>query len=114
MMKNFKQIVKENKKRALSIAVATVFSISGPVGLVGCYNTQNEEDEEEESSTNGSHISSGHSSGWNFFRSGSSQKISPSGDSSGSSGNSKITSGSDSGSSIHSGYSGTKGGSSSS
>ena len=39
-MKDFKEIVKENKKRALSIAVATAFLVSGPLGIAGCYNPQ--------------------------------------------------------------------------
>ena len=39
-MKDFKEIVKENKKRALSIAVATAFLVSGPLGFAGCYNPQ--------------------------------------------------------------------------
>ena len=42
-MKDFREIVKENKKRALSIAVATAFLVSGPLGFAGCYNPQERE-----------------------------------------------------------------------
>ena len=53
-MKDFKEIVKENKKRALSIAVATAFLVSGPLGFAGCYNPQPKEKEEEENGTGSS------------------------------------------------------------
>lgn len=39
-MKDFKQIVKKNKRKALSIAVAAAFFVSGPLGFTGCYNPQ--------------------------------------------------------------------------
>lgn len=107
-MKDFKEIVKKNKKRALSIAVATAFAVSGSLGFAGCYNPEKEDDEEQDNGYSGS---SGYSGGWHgFVGGGSSSGTYSSGDSSGS-GKSSIT---ESSGGESSGYSGLKGGSSSS
>ncbi|WP_026888052.1 hypothetical protein [Clostridium beijerinckii] len=104
-MKDFKQIVKKNKRKALSIAVAATFFVSGPLGFTGCYNPQKEDDEDQDG--NGSSYSGGgHVGGWNSFGSGSSINSDSSGKS-----NASI---SDSSIGKSSGYSGSKGGSSSS
>lgn len=104
-MKDFKKIVKENKKRALSIAVATAFLVSGPLGFAGCYNPQTE-DEEDKDANSANYNGGGHFGGWNIFGG----KSSVTNDSSGNS-KSGIT---DSSIGKSSGYSGVKGGSSSS
>ena len=68
-MKDFREIVKENKKRALSIAVATAFLVSGPFGIAGCYNPQEKQKEEEEGNVSSG---GGYHGGWNSFSGGSS------------------------------------------
>ncbi len=123
-MEDFKKFVKENKKRALAIAVATAFAVSNPLAMTGCKNKElnNEEEEEQQQQQGGSsggyggssggHYSNGRSSGWWFFRGSST----PSSDTNIGSGSSKSSTGKTwstppKGSS---GYSGVKGGSSSS
>jgi len=121
-MEDFKKFVKENKKRALAIAVATAFAVSNPLAMTGCKNKELNQEEEEEQQQGGSsggyggssggHYSNGRSSGWWFFRGSST----PSSDTNIGSGSSKSSTGKSwstppKGSS---GYSGVKGGSSSS
>ncbi|MBE6062963.1 MAG: hypothetical protein E7207_05245 [Clostridium butyricum] len=101
----FKEIIKKNKKRALAIAVATAFSVSGPSVLLGC-NTQKVEEEEEEDNTTSTgtyHSSIGRV--WHSFNNAS--------DNNGKS-IKKASSSNSSGTSVSSGYSGVKGGSASS
>ena len=53
-MKDFRKFVKENKSKALAIAVASAFLVSGPLGIGGCYNPQPKENEEEDENGGGS------------------------------------------------------------
>ncbi|WP_252224205.1 MULTISPECIES: hypothetical protein [unclassified Clostridium] len=95
-MDSFKEIFKKNKKRALSIAIASTFMVTAPNILLGCDNV-NQKDEEE----NGTATSTHNSHVWHSFRSGGSSS-------------SKKSSVTKSSTSKSSGYSGVKGGSSSS
>lgn len=98
-MNNFSKLVKENKKRALSLAIATAFVIANPLGLTGCtsnYDPYKEEEEDEDGSF--------HSS-WHSIKNSSEKK---------SGGKSSYKSKSSSSNSKSSGYSSSRGGKSSS
>ena len=65
--KEIKDIAKGSKKKALAIAVAATFMVSGPLGFAGCYNPQEKEEEEDNGYSSG-----GTSGGWHGFTGGSS------------------------------------------
>ncbi|WP_252250134.1 hypothetical protein [Clostridium sp. ZBS13] len=67
-MDSFKEIFKKNKKRALSIAIASTFMVTAPNILLGCDNVNQKDEEDEEE--NGTATSTHNSHVWHSFRSG--------------------------------------------
>lgn len=122
-MSDINEILKKNKKRALSLAVAAVFSAGIAGNMAGCTkNEKTQTHEEEENNYTGNHYSGGRFFWRSWGTGGSSSSGSGSGSSSGtssdgssiSSGKSSSGSSKSSSSSKSSGYSGSKGGNASS
>lgn len=67
-MADIKKILKENKKKALSIAVAAAFTVTAPINMIGCSNDEFTEDKEQEQTNSSTTTGSGSSYHRNYFR----------------------------------------------